>query len=390
MLNSKPHSEVKNYRVKECQNCQARNIITVPDTKASVIPVCPQCGECPTISSYGDCPHNPVHAWREKAMCLKAQIKTRKRAKQVFSTGEIPHLWAHKVQPSAHNSQWSMSFENGVIYSYRAPIAAHIENKRGNKAILFNSRRYSITTSGHQGAIRAAIPSNVTVFDVSEVWSTSIDSSWTPVKERHEKNVKNYLFELNTAISKAQRARTLYSKGWEHGRAKSLRAELIAYCKFFGLACPKNLPQSVLTSAMVRKIKAREAFLQTPEHRAKLEQERVKRAGKVIENWRNGTEYVRLPHGLPTMLRIRGEEIETSMGARVPIDHAKRVLGIIRTLHAENRAFESNGHTIPIGVYKVDKIDADGMLHAGCHHIPYAEIERIGVLLDAMPIQAQA
>ena len=64
---------------------------------------------------------------------------------------------------------------------------------------------------------------------------------------------------------------------------------------------------------------------------------------------------------------------------------AKRVLAIMRCLVAEHREFVTNGHTIPIGVYKVDRIDADGTLHAGCHHIAFSEIERLGLQLDAMP-----
>lgn len=387
MPNSKPHSEVKQYRVKECQNCEAKNIVTVPDAENPVVPVCPKCNEHPgTISSYGDCPHNPVHTWQEKAMCLKAQAKTCKRAKQVFSTGEIPHLWAHKVQASARNPQRNLYFENGVIYSYGAyfPIAAHVEHD-ARKAILVTTRKYSVTTAGHVSQVRGAIPSNVTVFNVPHVlitWHTA---------ERHALNVKAYLADLAYVISKAQKARQLSSKRQERAEAKRLHDELLAYCKFFRLARPKNIPElPKLTAAMVVKIKAREAFLASPEHKAKLQAQNAKKFARCIENWRAGTGYFswKQTRNLPTMLRINGNEIETSQGARVPVDHAKRVLAIVRRMVAEHKTFETNGHTIPIGVYKVDRIDADGTLHAGCHHIPYAEIERIGVLLDAMQKQA--
>src|SRR5436190_24347448 len=100
------------------------------------------------------------------------QAKTRKRKKTVFDTGEIPHLWAHKVQESARNAQGNLYFDGETIYSYGShfPIARHtVDNptkKNPKLAVLFTTRSYSVTTSGHVSAVRSAIPKDVQVFHV--------------------------------------------------------------------------------------------------------------------------------------------------------------------------------------------------------------------------------
>jgi hypothetical protein len=45
-------------------------------------------------------------------------------------------------------------------------IARHVRSKSGRKRVLFTTRRYSVTTSGHCSSVRQAIPSETLVFDV--------------------------------------------------------------------------------------------------------------------------------------------------------------------------------------------------------------------------------
>lgn len=397
--------ENKSYRVKQCEHCKAKNIIARPPategTFAHTTLSCSNCGEYPgPFASYRDCSHDPVHAWDEKGLCVKLQAKKRKRAKQVFSTGEIPHLWAHQVQASARNPQGNLFFENETIYSYGShfPIATHVSNKRGRKAILFTTRTYSSTTSGHVSAVRSSIPKNIPVFKVLIVatgWRGSHVYADTN-SELHRTNVKAYLSSMKENIDRAQRARTLWSKQWKTREALGFRQELVRYAKFFGLKLPEIPKVPKLTAALVRKMKAREAFLASDGHKAVLVIDRARRemnedfkrrraAANAIEEWRKGNRYARLPYGLPVMLRIDGSDVETSLGARVPVSHAKRVLKIVRSIVASGEGFVSNGRTIPVGVYKVDRIEASGTLHAGCHHIPFTEIQSIAPLLEATP-----
>ena len=91
--------------------------------------------------------------------------------RHVYSNHEIPHLWAHQSQDEARNSSSSFYFSGPTIYSYGShfPIARHVTNNQGERAILFTIARRSVTTSGHCAAVARAIPSNISVFHVAHV-----------------------------------------------------------------------------------------------------------------------------------------------------------------------------------------------------------------------------
>ncbi len=94
-----------------------------------------------------------------------------KRKKHVFDTGEIPHLWAHRTQDEARNRQGNLYFTGDTIYSYGShfPIARHATNHAGERAVLFTTATYSVTTSSHCSAVRSSIPSGIRVFHVPNV-----------------------------------------------------------------------------------------------------------------------------------------------------------------------------------------------------------------------------
>ena len=91
-----------------------------------------------------------------------------KRKKYVFDTGEIPHLWAHRTQEKARNRQGNLYFTSDTIYSYGShfPIARHVVSEGDERAVLFTTATYSVTTSSHCSAVRSAIPSGIRVFHV--------------------------------------------------------------------------------------------------------------------------------------------------------------------------------------------------------------------------------
>jgi hypothetical protein len=80
-----------------------------------------------------------------------------------------------------------------------------------------------------------------------------------------------------------------------------------------------------------------------------------------------------------TWLRKRGECLETSRGASCPWSHAVKAFDFAQACRATGRAFVPNGHKIKVGTYAVDKIDADDTLHAGCHHLDFAEMQRLAI-----------
>lgn len=325
--------------------------------------------------------------------------KARKRRREVFPSGEIPHLWFHKTQDSARNANGSLYFSGDTIYSYGShfPIARHVTNGKRD-AVLFTTRTYSVTTSAHCSAVRSSIPSSALVFHVPEVhfgYSKPEDAY------QHERNLADHLSRIQSAIHSSARARSSWKKEYEHSAAISLQAECKAYCAFFRIKSPKLPRVPALDSEEMEQIRRREAqtAARKAEETRKQREEQAEFERTKIERWRNG-ENVGYLCNVPTMLRIRTfgadesaqyavGEVETSKGARVPVSHALRGLRFVRAVVAKGEAYQRNGHTLHLGQYAIERINVDGTLTAGCHVISLAEIERIAPELERLAAQAE-
>lgn len=344
------------------------------------------------MNHYRDCTHEPKHDWATRVECVKATMDAmkaspRKREKHVFSTDEIPHLWFHKAQSSARNPHGNLYFENETIYSYGShfPIARHVTSAargmKGKMAVLFTTDGHSVTTSRHISMVQQAIPDG-TVFHIPDVITHSY----------HEDNQASYIKRIDTHILTSARARLSWKKEYEHNAAVELRNEAILYAKFFGLRKPKIAEVPALDSDALKAIKAKEskriAEQSVLEKAARLarEQQDIADRADAVKYFRANRPYHHY-YDMPVMLRIVTDEtqtvIETSKGARFPIEHAKRGLALIKSVVARGEAWQSNGHTCHLGAYKIDRIDADGTVHAGCHVVPYSEILLIAPAIEA-------
>jgi hypothetical protein len=305
-----------------------------------------------------------------------------KRKKYVYDTGEIPHLWAHRTQDEARNRQGNFYFNGDTVYSYGShfPIARHVVNKAGDRAVVFTTASYSVTTSGHCLAVRSAIPSEIPVFHVPELYPDSCT-----VRDSHKTNLKHYAETTEEHIAKCARARSLSNKEWHHEQAGTTRAEALAYCQFFVLPKPDIKPIPPLDSVHLERIRKRE----TKRAAEKAEQTKRERAEAIacqqelITKWRAG-QYTGCLYDVPVMLRIDGNEIVTSRGARFPAFHGKRVLAFVRKVRESEQAYIRNGHSIHLGPYTLDRIELDGTVTAGCHVVTWQEIELIAPLLDSL------
>ncbi len=315
-----------------------------------------------------------------------------KRKKHVFDTGQVPHLWAHRTQDEARNRQGNLYFTGDTIYSYGShfPIARHVTNDAGERAVLFTTATYSVTTSSHCSAVRSAIPSGTPIFHVPNVCpGRYIGSELTA--DDHAGNLADYTERIEKQVITSARARSSYAKEWNHEHADRLRDEALAYCAFFGLPVP-NIPEvPELDSDALTAIRKREAK-RAAEKAEQTKRERVEalvRQQELITKWRAG-QYFGCLYDVPAMLRIVGDEVQTSRGARFPISHAKRGLAFVRKVRESGQAYVRNGHTIHLGPYAIDCIEPDGTVKAGCHVVSWEEIERTAPALDSVPISAIA
>ncbi len=310
-----------------------------------------------------------------------------KRKKHVFDSGEIPHLWAHRTQEEARNRQGNLYFTTNTIYSYGShfPIARHVVSNAGERAVLFTPATYSVATSSHCSAVRSAIPSGIPVFHVPNVCHGRYSGSELTA-DHHASNLADYTERIEKHVITSARARSSYAKGWNHEHAVRLCIEAVAYCAFFGLPVP-NIPEvpeldsDALTAIRKREAKrAAEKAEQTKRERA----EAIVRQQELITKWRAG-QYSGCLYDVPAMLRIDGDEVVTSRGARFPVSHAKRGLAFVRKVRESRQAYVRNGHTIHLGPYALDRIEPDGTVKAGCHVVSWEEIERIAPFLDSVP-----
>ena len=214
-----------------------------------------------------------------------------KRHKHVFDTGEVPHLWAHRTQDDARNKQGNLYFTGDTIYSYGShfPIARHVANDAGERAVLFATARYGVTTSGHCSAVRSAVPSGIPVFHVPNVCHGRYTANELTADD-HAGNLADYAGRVETEVTASARARSSWKKEDSHERAESLRAEAIAYAEFFSLPVP-NIPEvpaldsDALTAIRKREVKrAAEKAEQTKRERPKA----LVRQQALITQWRAG------------------------------------------------------------------------------------------------------
>jgi hypothetical protein len=315
--------------------------------------------------------------------------QSRKRKKQVFSTGEIPHLFAHKVQESGRNAQGNFYFTgaDGVpvsLWSYGShwEIARHVTTKRGN-AVLWNSDTTTVTTTGQTRETLSAIPPDVPKFRVTRLQQFDLKYN---AQAQHKKQLEGYAYDIELHLLNASRARSSWRKESEHGTAQKLTDERNAYVLFFGLRNKPLADVPALDSEQMKAIKAKESARQKAgTEKAKREKaERLARMASAIGEWRGGSLLtISLPYDAPAMLRVKDGNVETSRGAIVPVAHAKRALTLVRAVLSRGETWHTNGHTCHLGPYKLDSIDADGTLRAGCHVISRAEWERIAPILGA-------
>lgn len=116
------------------------------------------------------------------------------------------------------------------------------------------------------------------------------------------------------------------------------------------------------------------------EERAEREALRNAPLTERVVAWRDGRA-VDIGHESACMLRLKGDDVQTSWGATFPAEHARRAWPLIRAVYAAGKAWRTNGHKIPLGHFQVDSIDTDGTLTAGCHTLARSEIENCARLL---------
>jgi hypothetical protein len=307
-----------------------------------------------------------------------------KRQRHVFPNREIPHLWAHQTQDHARNGNGSFYFRGATVYSWGSHfrIATHVTGVNGQRGILFTSEKNSVSTNQHISLVRRAIPPDVPVFTVPY---QHLGFSEAEDKYQHERNFEYYIRTVNEHVVTCAKARSSWNKEYQHEQAVAIRAEALCYATFFGLCDPPIEMVPDLDSEQLANIKKREAKA-SAEKAAKAKREAEERRQKALslaDEWRAGGAHHYLLNAIPAMLRIESHEVVTSRGAHFPIMHAKRGLALVRAVMARAEEWRPNGKACRLGHYHIDRIEANGTVHAGCHVVSWHEIQRVAEDIEA-------
>lgn len=290
--------------------------------------------------------------------------------KKVFSSNsEAIHIFAN--DPNREGRASSISFNNGILFSYNTAIAQHVINAKGESAIIINNRNYSVSTSKHQSQLRYAanhlnriyidfVGYNVQRLEPDEWRGLSIK----PLIEHYESAAA-------ANLAKASRAR----KNADHYRAAAFNGlkELKTYFAFFGIEYEAGDLSELEAAAIENDKKERE--------RAKARKiEKMKEQAEKLAEWREGANLGWLNFEV-TALRIKNDEIETSRGAKIPLDHAIKVWPLLSRIANSDESFRPSNHAIHLGNYRLTYADNQHLI-VGCHDIPMSEVKNIAKQLN--------
>lgn len=306
------------------------------------------------------------------------------RQRQVYPSDEIPHLWAHQTQASARNPQGNLFFDGPTLYSYghHYPLATLRTGVNGEQAAIINDSGWSNTTAGHISMARRAVPNGMIVFLLQADSDTAPEALLDVWNNKIAKLVSAVAAPRIRPDTHATRMEALES-AVEHANQ---------FARIFGLARSFSVPDSAALDAARDRIKAeakqaREAKQERERREADALALRQVELSSDLAAWQRGEtlEYWRVRE-IATVykvafLRLRGDEVETTLGASVPIEHVRKALPVVLALILSGKTYARNGHALRLGHYTLDSIDASGTVRVGCHVIERPEVERIATEL---------
>jgi len=338
-----------------------------------------------------------------------------------YDNGMCAHVWAQQNKESGKSGNGNMSFDGKTLYSYRTPIGRFVDTVDGRRAVLVTSEKFSMTTSAkHMPALWRAIDYGrgafAPCFTVPYLCGGS-GLGYTHFEltaKEHAANLAHLIGRYDETVTKAGRARSYYQAGLldDLERAYDTARD---YAAAFGLAAPEPRCPQFDSEAIEAKRAERDAKANAPGAAERREAEAVKRAerkerkaqearakaladaAEAVADWRAGRRR-QLPYGVSSdenggaLLRVQMAadietgQLQTSMGATVPLPDAIKVFRFVKLCKERGEAWHRNGRTLPVGAFQVDHVAPNGTFRAGCHLIHWPEIEAAAIAAGVLDI----
>lgn len=346
---------------------------------------------------------------------------------KVMNSAQVAHVWAQQTQDEGRTAIPSdggrfggvsgprISFAGDTYFSYRTAVARLVMDKTGSRVALISSETFSTTTAKHIGHAESAVRNHPRIGAVFRVPTLAADRYAIGRGDSvldHDTNLAALMERYdNLAGGYANPRRRIYLGYPERTEAEVISERLGAawlaatdYKERFGLEQPlcTSFPPSIAdVKAQAQKIAderaAYRAARNTPEAIAKRQAAAAKRVAKAeaakadaAGAWKRGDISLsqfeklagsyRLSDGKGgALIRVRGDKLETSWRANVPLAHAVRAFRFIKHIRERGEDWRPNGHSLRVGHFMVDVIRADGSFVAGCHSFNWPEIEAAAI-----------
>jgi len=291
--------------------------------------------------------------------------------RKVFSShNEAAHIWASQSQDEGRAG--NIFFEDGVIYSYgRHFPVARFAPELGN-IVLFTSRGYSSSTGKHKSLIRGAIGTDYQVIYCDDPTRSTMHNldKWRDAVEWMRRDFAAKTHKITRGNLAVEIFKTCGSA--------------ITYCTALKIAIPEwtisSNDEAAARAYVYELAKARE--IKKAAARAEYEKTAALESADRLALWVMGENtYTGGFHYHPTALRIKGESIQTSRGANIPVADAIRLWPLLVRAKHSGKTLEAGLHSINLGVYRFNSFDGNTLI-VGCHQIGWDQLEKMAIELN--------
>lgn len=326
--------------------------------------------------------------------------------KTVHTPKMVAHLWANQAQENSRNSGNTFFFNGSTIYSYgnHFPIAAFLPNG----AIMWNDSSYSNTTSRHQSHTLQALSSEqrtrIIRINLRDSNSSLFFARADAIPELIEMATRQAgkLADLIGTKKRASRERDGYIHDYnERMKALDVLTGVENPRIDFAAIEPKQYSEQAQALKAAREQAANELALAKAlamptkttrdkidfynvAARLKMQSDELKKRQaasykSLVKKWYAGEAFT-LPNKTTfALVRIRGNEFETSQGARVPVSVAPMIWRAVKHCHDTKTA---QSFSDSVGHFTLNCISETGDATIGCHVIQFAEFERLAKQLE--------
>jgi hypothetical protein len=285
---------------------------------------------------------------------------------------QVAHAWAN--QTGKQRRGFNMFYEGPVLYSHghHWELARLETAPNGQDVALGNAESpgRSLSTNKHYREARRAAR-HLKWFDVvSLVPNTNYD---------------HYITEANEAIGKAKRARKYQQIHLDNAERFLATANdyAVTYCLGREPVTLESLDNAI--SDILERARRNKAEV---EARERARQREARKGNKpLVLAWLSGEEGY-CPHTGRPLCRVKGDKVETSWGASVPLDVAITVFRLAAKVRRSGNAWQPQGlRSLKVGDFTLNSIGRTGNIVVGCHNIPFRfaklAADRAGISLAA-------